>query len=344
MIVIKKKVVTIFLFILMVLVPILSGCSTKAANLNSQPTASGQEQKSKPDKLTPIKVAIVSNTTSFLPLYVADKKGIFEKYNLKVNLSKIEGGVLALRGLQAGDFQFIASLAESTMTSVAEGANMKIIGSLSNQTLYSVFVSPEIKSIEDLKGKAAAVLQPGNGVDIVMRWWLKKHGLEPDKDIRMISAGATPARLAALRNGQVQVTILQPPNDINGEQAGMKRLVNLSDELNSYNHTVITTSGPVIQNQPEVARAFMAATAEAIAFIKDPANRKEAIQIGIDDLGNDEEITTKSLDFIIKSFPVDAKINVEGIKWAINAVKESGSIKNDLQLEKVIDERFYAKR
>lgn len=342
---IKKKILPIFILILIVLVPVLSGCSTKATtNSNNQPGANGEEQKSKPDKLTPIKVAIVSNTTSFLPLYVADKKGIFEKYNLKAELQNIEGGVLALRGLQAGDFQFIASLAESTITSAAEGANMKIIGSLSNQTLYSVFVSPEIKTIEDLKGKAAAVLQPGNGVDIVMRWWLKKHGLEPDKDVRMISAGATPSRLAALRNGQVQVTILQPPNDINGEQAGMKRLVNLNDELTSYNHTVITTSGQVIQNQPEVARAFMAATAEAIAFIKDPANRKEAIQIAIDSLGYNEEITTKALDFTMKSFPTDARLNVEGIKWAINAVKESGSMKNDLPVEKVIDERFYVKR
>nr|WP_280875120.1 MULTISPECIES: ABC transporter substrate-binding protein [unclassified Paenibacillus] len=325
----------------MVFVTVLSGCGTKTTTSIPEATSGGQEDKSKPDKLTPISVAIVSNTTSFLPLYVAEKKGMFEKYNLEVDLRKIEGGVLALRGLQAGDFQFIASLAESIMTSVNEGANMKIIGSLSDQTLYSVFVSPEINTIEDLRGKAAAVLQPGNGVDIIMRWWLKENGLEPDQDIRMISAGGTPSRLAALRNGQVQVTVLQPPNDINGEQAGMKRFVNLSDELQNYNHTVISSSGTVIQKQPEVARAFMAATADAIAFIKDPVNSKEAIQIAIDSMGMDQEIATKSLDFVKDSFPDQAKINVEGIKWAINAVKETGSIKNDLPVEKVIDERFY---
>jgi NitT/TauT family transport system substrate-binding protein len=346
---IKKKMLIIFVFIVIALVSILSGCGTikttsshSATTSSSQPTASGQEQKSKPDKLTPVKIAVVSNNIDFLPWYLAVKKGIFEKYNLKVDIQTVDGGVIALRGLESGDFQFISSLMESVITSVDAGANVKMIGALDNQALYSIIVSPEINKIEDLKGKAAGVLQPGNGTDIVMRWWLKKHGLEPNKDVRIVNAGGNPSRLAALQNKQVQVTLLQAPSDINAEKIGMKRLGNISDEVQNYNHTVIAANEKLLKDQPEVARAFIAATAEAIAFVKDPSNRKEAIKIGMDTMGNDEEITTKSLDFAMNKMADQAKFNVEGVKWAIQAVNETGITKNKVALNNVIDESFYS--
>lgn len=329
------------LITLVALTSVLTACGTNTTPADSQ-NASEQNQKNMPDQVVEVNIATVSNTIDFLPWHVAAQKGYFEKHNLKVNMKSVDGGVVALRGLQSGDFQFIASLPESIITAVSEGANVKVVGTLSNKTLFSMFVAPEINKPEDLKGKAVAVLQPGNGVDIITRWWLKKHGLEPDKDVRIVSAGATPARLTALRNGQVQGTLLQPPNDVNGEKAGMKRIAVMSEELLNYNQDVIAANGNVIKDQPEVVRAFMAATAEGISFIKDPANREEAINIGIASLGTDEEVTTKSFDFALDAIPEKGKLNIEGMQWAIDAVKEIGGIKNDLPVEQVVDDKYYA--
>ncbi|GAB7055451.1 MULTISPECIES: ABC transporter substrate-binding protein [unclassified Paenibacillus] len=320
---------------------VLAACGSTAAPIDNLKVGE-PNSKSKPDQVVEVNIATVSNTIDFLPWHVAAQKGYFEKHHLKVNIKSVDGGVVALRGLQSGDFQFIASLPESIITAVSEGANVKVVGALSNKTLFSMFVSPDINKPEDLKGKAVAVLQPGNGVDIITRWWLKKHGLEPDKDVRIVSAGATPARLTALRNGQVQGTLLQPPNDVNGEKAGMKRLAVMSEELLNYNQDVIAANGKVIHDQPEVVRAFMAATAEGIQFIKDPANREEAISIGVASLGTDPEVTTKSFDFALDAIPKKGKLNVEGMKWAIDAVKAIGGIRNDLPVEEVVDDKYYA--
>ncbi|MBP1156888.1 MULTISPECIES: ABC transporter substrate-binding protein [unclassified Paenibacillus] len=337
----RRKGFSVMLIALIALVSVLTACGTNTTPDSSQ-NASEQNQKTMPDQVVEVNIATVSNTIDFLPWHVAAQKGFFEKHNLKVNIKSVDGGVVALRGLQSGDFQFIASLPESIITAVSEGANVKVVGTLSNKTLFSMFVAPEINKPEDLKGKAVAVLQPGNGVDIITRWWLKQHGLEPDKDVRIVSAGATPARLTALRNGQVQGTLLQPPNDVNGEKAGMKRLAVMSEELLNYNQDVIAANGTVIKDQPEVVRAFMAATAEGISFIKDPANREEAIKIGVESLGTDEEVTTKSFDFALDAIPEKGKLNIEGMQWAIDAVKEIGGIKNDLPVEQVVDDKYYA--
>lgn len=338
-----KKISIIFLVFFLAIVTVLTGCKGNETTSSTDVKSNANSEKTMPDQVQKVKIATVSNTIDFLPWYVAQEKGFFKKYNLDVTMDAVDGGVTALRGLQTGDFQFIASLPESLITSVAEGANVQIIGTLSEKTLFSVFVRPEIKSVEDLKGKAVAVLQPGNGVDIIMRWWLKQHGLEPDKDVRIVSAGGTPARLTALINNQVQATLLQPPNDLKGEEAGMKRFSDLSKELKNYNQDVISANGDVIKNQPEVAKAFMAATADAIAFIKDPTNRDETIQIGMKSLGTNEEVTTKSLDYVMESIPDKAKLNDEGIEWAIDAVREVGILKNNVEIKDVVNENFYAK-
>jgi NitT/TauT family transport system substrate-binding protein len=273
---------------------------------------------------------------------LADQKGIFKKYNLTVDLQRVEGGVVGLRGLQTGDFAFIGGLPESVLTGVSEGANVKLIGALMAQSMYSVFVTPDIKKAEDLKGKAAAVVQPGNGTDVIMRWWLKQHGLEPDKDVRVISAGGNPARVQALKAGQAQVTLLSPPTDLQAEAAGLKKMGLIRDELKSYNHDAIAANGNILKDKPELARAFMAATAEAIDFIKNPSNRSEVIQFGTKALETNEQDFAKSLDFALPAYGVKGKLNVDGIKWAIDTAKAAGTLIKDIKIEDVVDEKYYS--
>ncbi len=64
---------------------------------------------------------------------------------MEINLEYVKGGVLALRGLQTGEYPIISSLPESIITGVAEGANVKLIGTLDDKSMYSIFVAKDIK-------------------------------------------------------------------------------------------------------------------------------------------------------------------------------------------------------
>ncbi|WP_164826817.1 ABC transporter substrate-binding protein, partial [Paenibacillus alginolyticus] len=227
-------------------------------------------------------MGLPSKNMSYIPFYVAIKKGFYQNYNLKVNLNYVKGGVLALRGVQTGDFHIISSLPESVITGVAEGANVKLIGTLDDKSMYSIYVSKDIKDPNDLKGKSAASNVPGNGTDIQLQYWLKKHGLEPNKDVRIINSGENAGRLQALQQGQAAVTILSQPTDLKADEMGFKRLAVMRDELKTYNHNMIAANGDLIKNKPEVVYAFMAA--EAVAFIKEKANREEVIKIAMEEL------------------------------------------------------------
>lgn len=321
----------------------LIGCSQTTDTKTTESKKNNEEVKRMPDKKTEVTLGLPSRrNTSYLPIYIALKKGYFQKYNLNVKLTYVQGGVLALRGLQTGDFHLISSLPESVITSVSEGASVKLIGTLDNQSMYSIYVSKDIKNLDDLKGKNAAGMVPGNGTSIQLEYWLRKQGLEPNKDVRIIYAGDNTERLQTVQQKQAAVTILSPPTDLKAEKLGLKRYL-MRDVLKTYNHNMIVTSDVMIREKPQVIYAFMSALSDAIAFTKDEKNRDEAIKVMIDEFEMSKADAEKSVDFVIPALADKGKINIEGLKWAMDTVKKANITKKNVTLDKMLDERFYAK-
>ncbi|NRF91919.1 hypothetical protein HQN89_12935 [Paenibacillus frigoriresistens] len=80
-----------------------------------------------------------------------------------------------------------------------------------------------------------------------------------------------------------------------------------------------------------------------MTFIKDKANRDEVIKIVMEQMEMKNADAEKSLDFVLPALADHGKINIEGIKWAIDMVKEARVLKKEINLDKLLDERFYAK-
>jgi NitT/TauT family transport system substrate-binding protein len=73
---------------------------------------------------------------------------------------------------------------------------------------------PELKSYADLKGKKGKVMGTttlGGSQHTAGIRLLRKAGLNPDKDLTVVSGGDVPTQLQALVNGSIQVGILSPP-------------------------------------------------------------------------------------------------------------------------------------
>lgn len=315
---------------LLLLYTLVVGCSYNQ-------TSSTSDTKDASGETLTIKLGLSSSNASYLPLFVAKEKNFFQKKGLNVEFSKVQGGVTALRGLQTGDFQIISSLPESIITGVAQGANMKIIGTLDNKSMYSIYCTSDIQRPQDLKGKVIATNRPGNGTDIQLRWWLKKNGLDPNKDVRIIEAGENSTRLQALISGQAKMTILSQPADLKAEVAGLKKLVLMRDELKHYNHNMLIANGDFVKNQPKLVKDFMAAVGEATDYIKNPENRDEVIQLLMDELKMKKEDAEKSLDFVLPALADEGKASIEGLKWAIETTKQAGILKGNVSVNQLID-------
>lgn len=315
---------------------ILSACG-KTEKTQSDAKAGGGTSK---DGKTSISMALPSNNASYLPVFVAEKNKLFEKNNLEVSTTRVQGGVIALRGLQTNEFQIISSLPESVINGIASGANIKLIGTLDDQSMYSIYVTSDIKKPEDLKGQVVATNRTGNGTDIQLRWWLQNNGLEPDKDVRIVEAGENPTRLQALVTGQAKLTILSQPTDLKAEAAGMHQLSIMSDDLKTYNHNMLIANGEFLKENPEAAKGFMAAIAEATEYAKKPENKEEMVQIIMEKLEMNQEDAEKSFDFVLPALADKGKANTEGLEWAVETTKEAGMLTGEVTIEELYDDSY----
>ncbi|RSK53755.1 ABC transporter substrate-binding protein [Bacillus canaveralius] len=331
----NKTFVSTLLALLFSVALLLSGCgAADGAKLEAKVKSAGKAEASD------IKMALPSMNASYLPLFVAEANKLFEKNNVKVAFTKVQGGVIALRGLQTNEFQIISSLPESVITGVAQGADIKMIGTLDDHSMYSIYATSDIKSPKDLKGQVVATNRTGNGTDIQLRWWLKNNGLAPDKDVRIIEAGENSTRLQALVSGQAKLTILSQPTDLKAEASGMHKLALMRDELKSYNHNMLMANGQFLKENPDAAKGFMAAIAEATEYAKKPENREEMVKLIMGKLDMGEEDAQKSFDFVLPALANQGKINRDGVEWAIETTKETGMLKGEVTTKELIEEAY----
>jgi NitT/TauT family transport system substrate-binding protein len=178
--------------------------------------------------------------------------------------------------LIAGDLEFAGAVGTSAINGKLAGGDIAIIDSLVNTLPYYIIGRPDIKSPEDLKGRTLATHIPGTSADFAVRLALRKFGIDY-KDIKAVMVGGSPARVAAVINGQTDFTMVTEPGKIQGEKAGMKLLIDMAKLKIPFQFSCTITSGRTIRERPEAAEKMVKALAEAVHLFK--TNKKETIRI-----------------------------------------------------------------
>ena len=216
---------------------------------------------------------ISDSPTSTAAYWVAKDSGILAKNGLDLELIFISGSTRGIQSLIAGDVSFVGAIGTAVINGRLAGGDIAIVNSLTNTLPYYIMGSPAIKSPEQLKGKTAAVHIPGTSADFALRLALKGAGLSY-KDIKAVTVGGSPARIAAVMSGQLDFTIVQDAERIRGEQAGLKLIVDMAKLKIPFQLTCTATSGRMIRENTDTVRRMVKAMAETVHYYK---TRKEDV-------------------------------------------------------------------
>jgi NitT/TauT family transport system substrate-binding protein len=216
---------------------------------------------------------ISDSPSSSVPFWVAKDAGIFKKHGLDVDMLFINGSTRGIQSLIAGDLNFTGAVGTSAINGRLAGGDIHIINSLVNTLPYYIVGKPEIKSPEDLKGRSAATHIPGTSADFALRLALRRFGMDY-LDIKAVMIGGSPARVAAVMNGQLDFTMVTEPGKIEAERAGLKVIMDMAKLDIPFQFTCTVTTGQMIREQPKTVMGFVKAMAEAVHFYK---NNKEAV-------------------------------------------------------------------
>lgn len=201
-------------------------------------------------------------------LFVTRDAGIFRKYDLDPQIVYIVGGPTNTAALISGSVDFSIFAGPASVSANLGGADTALLMSFVNTLEHSVFAQASIKRPEDLRGKRIGIARPGSADHYGATLALKKWGLEPDKDVSLLTIGGPPDRYLALQASRVDAILLQPPLTVRAQKAGFNRLAALVDLGLDYVGTSFGTTRFVINKKEELVRRVVKALVEGIHFYK----------------------------------------------------------------------------
>jgi NitT/TauT family transport system substrate-binding protein len=214
------------------------------------------------------RVGWAAMTASHTPLWVAQEKGFLAKQGLLVESIFFGAGPPAMQALVAGDLDIVVTSAPNVVNPRLGGADTVMILSIIPTFIDHIISAPSITSPEQLRGKIGSVNRFGSISEMGLRLSLKRLGIDPDKDVRIVPAGGNPERLAAISKGISQFTIMNEPFIKEAERLGFRDLVNMATlKIPLHGNGVVTREAIIKAKRPMVAK-FARAVTEAIHYVK----------------------------------------------------------------------------
>ena len=185
--------------------------------------------------------------------------------------------------------------------------------------VHALMVRPDIKRPEDLKGKKIGVSSLGSLTDFLVRSIAKKKGLNPDRDITLLTTGGSDTeRVMALKAGAVEASALSHPGYGLARKMGFNMLWDSAKELD-YPWMEITTRRAAIKNDRELISQYVKAHLEGIALFK--SNREFSVKVIKKYLKTpDDELVNESYDIFAKMFLPTPYPNHPGMKISFEYV------------------------
>jgi NitT/TauT family transport system substrate-binding protein len=200
------------------------------------------------------------------PIWVAQDAGLFTKHGVNVDL-KYLAATTAVQGMLGGGEE-IGLVGNQGIDAKLEGADLIYVASGLPVFVFQIYGRPETKTLADLKGKVVAVTQPAASTDYAMRIVLKRNGLEPDKDVRILYAQDINGVLTSVSAGNAAAGIMSAPTSIRAKAAGLLPIVDVTALKVPFLFTAMLSSSKVIREKNEAVTRFLRGYIESLAVIR----------------------------------------------------------------------------
>ncbi len=287
--------------------------------------------------LKKIRIGLPNRGVPNLGLMAAQRYGFFRAQGLDAELIVMRPSI-SLQTLMAGDLDYSTVLASAARASVS-GLPMRILMALTVGQDFSLVVRPEIRRMEDLKGKTLATSGVGEFTDVGARLVLRKFGLVPEADVKLrVLFGNHPLRLSALQAGQIDGTIMTMPYNKMAVKMGFRELVHLREFVKTPQGGLVTTAQKIRSEADTILRTIKAALM-GNRFLKE--NKSEFVKLLAKESGVHDPVVAGLIhQEIVKLYSDTGLISDEAMQEFIATSKETLKTSRDVSLSEIADFSF----
>lgn len=282
-----------------------------------------------------VRIGVSNYNLSNLTVGVAQTRDFFKQEGIDAEIVRMNPNV-ATMALVSGDVDY-TTLIGSVIGANLKGAKLKMIACSQDRTPLALVGKPELKSVKDLKGKTIGVGSYGSTPDIVARMVVKHFGLDPEADIKVLALGSDGARLAALKEGVVDVIIVAPPVDFEGQKMGFNIIVRAGDVFR-FPYNGLGTSMKKLSENPGEVKRVLRALIKANGFIR--RNKEGTVQVLVNWAKTKPEFAAAAYDSSASVFSLDGTIPEDGLRVVIENFRKSMNIARQVPLTEVSDSTY----
>ena len=276
---------------------------------------------------TKIIEGFVSNGALQWPEYIANEFGWFKENGVSVDMVVVGPG--AAQQVAAGSLNIGYSGFPDFIRATNQGAPVKIVINAVDQPPYAVYAKPAIKKIADLKGKTVSIGGIKDVTLIYMEAFIGSAGLKSG-DIDWVYAKATQDRLAALLSGGADAAILYPPATFRAAAAGYTDLGDIETYLKDFPFTVWAANTDWAAKNRDVLLGYIKAYSRAVAWLYDPKNKDQAVDILVKYSKQDRKDSADTYDYFVNklhAFSANGKLSAASYKRMTDALVSWGDLK-----------------
>jgi NitT/TauT family transport system substrate-binding protein len=224
----------------------------------------------------PVAYTVIAPTQA--TLWTAKELGLFAKHGLDVELVLLVGAPLAVTALVSGETPIVHAGASAVVTSNLQGSGAVLVAGGANRFPYVLFVTDEIKRVEDLRGKKFGVSRIGSADNAAAITVLNRFGIK-ESDLTYVQAGSIPSRLAAMQTNALQATLLQAPETLKAKEIGMRALLDFTKLDVEWQQNGVATTRDYIKKKPDTVRRFIRGFVEGSAYnLTNPKGAQKILQ------------------------------------------------------------------
>lgn len=298
-------------------------------------------------RATEIIIAEPVHGFSFLPVYVAMRKGYFKDEGLDVKLETLAQGAFVTVVLNGEGFAFVGSVDHNAFA-VANGKTLKAVSALVAHANIYLVARKDLMPVkgdlaEFLKNKRIAAPAYGNTPNNMLRYLLAtKWHLQPGRDVTLLELNSN-AILSAVAAKQADVAVTDEPFITKGIKEGVwgEPIYDAATGLGSYPDTAVNVSGDSIVKQPKLVQGMVKATVRALVYVN--THRNELLDLAALEFptaNRDDLQAMAKRAFADDIFSHDGYIPPESWTTGEAVVRVPGILKKDVSYDQVVDMSF----
>jgi len=291
--------------------------------------------------LEKVRLAIPTVAVMYTPLHLGIKQGFFVKEGLEVEVLTMRTD-LAIAALGTGEVDFIAH-GGAALRAAAQGFPLKLVFALDHKAPFWLIAQPAIQNVQMLKGKKVGVSFPGDTPQLVLKRYLRRQGIDPDRDLSYVGGQFSSTGLQSLLSRALDAAVLAPPFNVLAVENGLRSLVFLGAAVpDATTANGIVTSDAKIKQKPDQVQRMVRASLRSLLFYR------EKKEVAVNFLASDfvlsrsvaEKVYKDSLDILTPQ----GEISRERVRNILGLIEETKLQKSlTLQPEAIMDFSFLRK-